>query len=191
MNVFICDIIGTYLENYDTKNSKEDLIEFVNHLQRLIEIEEMNELIFSFESSNALNEVKSCMIELSKYIEGTNIKMGMQFGSDKYLDIDGKEHLVPSIGKITQTTLLLSNKKVNKIYFADDNLLNQKMTENFLSGVNNINDNKSNYSISYNELVQFVPGLQNDDKKTKGLKTLNEILDNYINKLEKTNKMIK
>lgn len=194
MNYFICDIVGTYEGN--DFNRDEEIKKFVSNLNKLMELENMEELIFCFESSDDMKFVQKRITEFSKYIDGTKIKLGLQFSGNQYLD-NGEIIDIVTSGKMEQTVFLLHDKIVNNIYFADDSQMNNNMISRFLNKSLELKhkekygDNKK-YT-SYNKLINFIPGtnVKKSDMigiREKGLSALNKILDEYIEmiKLEKT-----
>src|SRR5574344_3032108 len=103
MNYFICDIVGTYEGN--DFNRDEEIKKFVSNLNKLMELENMEELIFCFESSDDMKFVQKRITEFSKYIDGTKIKLGLQFSGDQYLD-NGEIIDIVTSGKMEQTVFL-------------------------------------------------------------------------------------
>lgn len=193
MNYFICDIVGTY--NGDLPDRDIELKKLVDNLNNIIELENLEELIFCFESSDNMNFVKEHVKEFSRYIEGTRIKLGLQFSNNQYLDNDKVIDINPQ-GKMEQTVFLLQDKVINNVYFADDSQINNKMISRFLNKVLEQKHNEkykdTKTYIPYNKLIQFIPGtnVKKSDMigvREKGLSALNKILDEYIKmlKLEK------
>lgn len=196
MNYFVCDIVGTY-NGAESTNRDEQLKQFVKNLEKIIELENLEELIFCFESSDIIEFVIDNAREFSKYIEGTKIKMGIQFSGDKYIE-DGIKKELDRSGKLAQTAFLLQDKPVNNVYFADDTLMNQEMIGDLL--IRKLEkDHRDKYGDTkkfepYNKLVQFIPGTDIEEENKigttdKGISALNEILDKYIMKLELSKKL--
>lgn len=113
-SIVFCDIYGTFL-----KNTPKDVDKFVNHL---LNLDENDEMVFSFITTDRIDTVKQCMEQLDDYFDGTKIRFGYQYVEDrKYLN-DSVE--MTSKGKMSQILDELKANKYDKVYYFDDSSLN-------------------------------------------------------------------
>lgn len=153
-SVFYLDIRNTYT---GSENRNEELIKFVNNL---ISLDDNDELFVSFVSTDLMDVIKSCMDELTFYIQNTKIKFGNQFSENERLSMDGNTSIVDN-GKTIQIYNDLINSNYSKAYYADDTKLNVKIASTVINKkIPNIN------------LITFNP--------SDGIKDLNDILKQYI-----------
>lgn len=109
---FYCDIEGTYEGGEDRQIA---LMEFVSLLNQLDNSEEM---IFSFVSSDSIDEIKEYMRELEPYLANTKIRFGNQYSGN--LVITNKGIMPCKIGKSIQIYNDLSVGNCDRVYYADD-----------------------------------------------------------------------
>ena len=84
MNLFLCDIEGTYK---GSKNREEQLNRLINNLNKINEIDNSN-MIFSFISDSEFEDVKKCIKELKKYLSN-DITLGFQYANRyKFNDLE-------------------------------------------------------------------------------------------------------
>lgn len=138
MDMFFCDISGTYTGNEETR--KRDVENFSKNLSSLIDSDNADKLIFSFISSDNADFVKRYINELQKYITDPRIIFGYQYANDKKflinsIPIDCEE------GKTSQIMEAINlNKDIKSIYFADDTLLFHEMVDyiSIMCGISNV-----------------------------------------------------
>lgn len=149
-SIFYCDIEKTFRVDRDNallsrKERGLQLQDFVNSLDILCEAEGEEEFLFSFVSSNRIDDVINCIKEISPYINNSkHIKFSTSFAENK--KIIGED---PSTIKDCRTTKFsqivnnlrhiqddvyyeIENAKIDKIFFADDALINHMLVKNIL-----------------------------------------------------------
>ncbi len=119
MNLFLCDIEGTYK---GIENREEVLKRFINNLNKINEIDD-SKMIFSFISDDNYSEVNECFDEIKKYLTD-NIKLGFQYSSDY---IFNNNNIIKSNyrSKIEKCFDASNIDNINKIFYADDSVMNQ------------------------------------------------------------------
>lgn len=190
MNYFICDIIGTFSGGRDKRAS--ELERFVNNLEKLVEVDELDDLVFCFSTSEDMSEMKRSIIELEEVLKNSTIKMGPHFSYDEVLR-DGKVRLTRK-GKVFHAIEILKNQNVNNVYIADasypvqdvmKDTLEPRLEREYLVEHGSL----KGYN-KYNRLVQFTPGSDEDTEVSVGSNItsiigLNECLEKYIKKFSK------
>lgn len=171
MNIFFCDIIGTFYENEIDENEIKKLIKNINELAN---IDNVDKTIFSFVSSENIEYVSS-FVEILKNFLNDRIILGMQFSSN-YIMEQGNMIEISNESKSDQILYALKNNDIKNIYFADDMLINHLMVNNL---INEICPNM--------KIINIIPGTVINEEnmigtKEKGLFGVNKILNGYIEK---------
>lgn len=109
---FFCDIRGTFNGGTNRQKSLTDFAYLLNNL------DESEEIDFSFVSSDDTNTIKQYVNELNKYIKGSRVKFGKQYSCNKVIEKDKIEDI--AIGKTTQIYLDLAGTNYDKVYYAED-----------------------------------------------------------------------
>lgn len=170
MDIFFCDIVGTFEGNQE--NRVYEVKEFIEKILKLVEIDQVNHIIFSFISSENMEIVKQCINEIKPYLND-QIKLGIQF-SEEAIYFEGSVSEINMSGKLEQILYVTKKlEKVKNIYFADDSEINQKIISEVL---------KVKYP-NFN-IISFVPGTESKQffygNEQKGITGLNKIIDHYI-----------
>lgn len=162
--IFFCDIIGTLTGKQDRENN---IKVFCNNLRRIKEIDNLDTLYFSLISSNNLEEVMKLLYSFKTNLESEGITIGIQYADGK------KNHfgkvINSSEGKQTQMIDAIRILYPDKIYYADDTLINQKVASHIIRKCLNL------------DVIPFIPG---EDNTTKDISGLNRCLEKYV--FEKT-----
>ena len=168
MNLFLCDTEGTYK---GLENREKQLNRFICNLSKLNEMDETT-MIFSFVSSESKESVRTCVSELHEYLTD-DIKLGIQY-SNKYKFNKEKTIKTNMISKLDQCIDAINRVDAQKVYFADDSIMNQVIVIETLK-------------IKYPNID--IVGLNPSD----GIKGLNFEIENYISKHKKvkSKKLIK
>ena len=138
MDMFFCDINGTYTGDEETR--KRDVENFSKNLSSLIDSDNADKLVFSFISSDNTDYVTRYIKELQKYITDSRIIFGYQYANDKKFLIDSSP-VTCDEGKTNQIMDAINlNKDIKSIYFADDTLLFHEMVDyiSIVCGVSNV-----------------------------------------------------
>ncbi|MEG0826037.1 MAG: hypothetical protein RR404_01065 [Bacilli bacterium] len=177
MNIFFCDIQGTFSGDEKTRN--EDLKKFINNLLKIIEVDNLENLNISFITTGPIVLLKQAITDLIPLLEGIKITLGEQL-CDKYIILNSNlfEHRFKA--KSDQILALIKKHKPKKVYYAEDNQINQLITSQII--------NKTYPNIKY---VGFLPGTSinhpniycGSDRNIAGL---NQALESYHQQLEKT-----
>ena len=179
MNVFFCDIVGTfngYEENIKLRKEKIKIL-----VDKLIELSDNQILYFNFISGDNYLFVKRYIDEIQEYIKDTNIILDTNYCYNQIYK-NNTLYNNPYLCKWEQIySYVEDNPNINRIYFAEDSIINLQMTEELL--------NEEHKNI---ELIQFIPGLEINEynivgSKEKGIDSLINILTKYINNLKKNN----
>lgn len=178
MNAFFCDIIGTFDGDYP--NRSELLGKFVGILNNICLDLNIEQLTFSFISSNDMDEVLACVKELEPHLKNTRIVLGSQFSyMNEYKD--GKIDILPYNSKIDQMRYVYNGKDVKRIFYTDDNVMDQNLSSLLLPKV-----------YKDVELVHLIPNCRDSQiygdfeytTSTKGLTGLIEVLEHYYQKVK-------
>lgn len=129
MNIFFCDIRGTFDGSHEER--EEQLKRFVANLQKLMQIDGLNQLVFSFVSTDEMDYVKTVIEELKPYLVGTNIVLGPQMAYNEILINDVVKPYF--IGKTYQMMKYIDGEDLKNIYFADDTLLHHNILKFIIS----------------------------------------------------------
>ncbi len=173
MNIFLCDIGGTF-NCFNYENRHRDLKQFSNNLKQLMNYNSLNNLYFSFITADDIDFLKPYLNEIKKYLENTSIKLGPQFSQNSILT-NNSELPIQVKNKIDHIINILRNKDINTIFFADDMKMNHKILEEIISR-----------HYPQIELIHFMPGnninLENAfSNQSKGLESLNICIEKYLN----------
>lgn len=182
MDIFFCDIVGTFEGNQE--NRINEIKEFIQKVLTIVEIDQVDHIIFSFISSENMDIVKGCINEITPYLNN-QIKLGIQF-SEEQIYFEGLVKETNMVGKLEQIVYATKKlEKVKNVYFADDSEIMQIIVSNF-------------FERKYPEfnLVSFVPGTDSKNflygHEQKGIVGLNKIMDHYIyTKKPQTKPMVK
>lgn len=170
MDIFFCDIVGTYQGT--SQNRKQEVKKFVKKVLKLVEIDQVDHIIFSFVSSENMEIVKSCIDEITPYLND-QIKLGIQF-SESEIYFEGLIRQTEMSCKLDQI-LYVTRKlgEVKNIYFADDSEFIQTLVSDFFA-----------QKYPQFNVISFVPGTQSTrflyKTEQKGIDGLNKIMDQYI-----------
>lgn len=118
---FYCDIRGTF--DGGEANRKILLMELVNNL---INLDNSEEILFSFVSSDDINFINEYMQELAPFIKNTKIKFGNQYGAKKVFN-NGNVTDCP-IGKGFQIYYDLKDSDCKRVYYAEDSFSHRLTT---------------------------------------------------------------
>lgn len=155
MNIFFCDISGTFTGDVNREQSLKNL---ADNLNRLIESEDIPNLKFSFISSENPEFIKQYVKELKKYITNPKIQLGTHYGFDKKF-IEGEEPVECPMGKAGQIIDELKHyDNINKIYYDDDTPIYHVMID-YIARISDI---------PINSFIHIIPGIDED----------NEVFDN-------------
>lgn len=193
MNYFICDVVGTF--DGRSERRLEETRKLVLNLEKLMQVDGIDNLTFCFSTSEDFSEMKESIDEIEELLEGTNIKIGPHFSYDQVL-VDGKIKK-SSHGKLFHLIELLKEQDVNNLYIADStisiqnlifDLLEPSLKKFYLKEHGTLDGFKG-----FDRLIQFVPGMIQDNDKFIGATVtsivgLNETLEKY-NKKEKEQKV--
>lgn len=171
MNIFFCDIIGTF-KSKNSENRIQALKNFVDNLNNIIAVDHLDKLYFSFISSNHMEDVLMCVKELMPFIDNNKIIFGAQFSS-KHIFIDGERKRYDSC-KASQMMKFLDHKDIKNIYYADDTNINHTLFEHTIK--------KLHPEIN---IESFIPGTFKMTENAigideKGLSGLNKLLKIYV-----------
>lgn len=158
---FFCDITGTF--NSKPYENREDLLtNFITALERLSD----KEISFSFCSTNDIDYVIMCVNELRERFISHKIHLDWQYGdSQKWKD----DVFLPSFNnKCDQIKEDLKNSSYEKIFVADDNLIQISLSKKIIT---------SSPGVDKSKVYSFMP--QN------GLSSLIDLINKYIELSEK------
>ena len=175
MDIFLCDIVGTFTGN---ENRSEELRKLAKNLTKIADIDDVSVLSFSFISSCHSNQVNEYVKELSKYIDDKRIIFGQQFSS-QHKFIPGNDLQKCVAGKSSQILdIIKKEKNIKNIYYADDVSLFHDMIDNILEMTN----------FDYDNFIHIIPNSSNDNdnniisSSSKGIIGLNNCLNSIIKK---------
>ena len=175
MNIFFCDLRGTY--DGDIENRAKAIDRFVNNLRNICRILNIEEMLFDFITTDNMQTLITYIKEFEPYVENTQIKLDNQFSSDKkYYQgaIVENEH----DNKLAKIYHITKNKGVKRIFYADDTISQQKMIRGVLEKKE---PNIEVISIIPNNRLEF----ENAYVSNKyGIDGLNEAVETYIDTLE-------
>lgn len=128
ITLFLCDIEGTYKNDYE--NKQKDIKEFVEVINKLRKLNNSQKVVFSFMSQSNGIDVQECANTIKPFINESNIVLGKQYYDVGYI-INDIEHKIATRSKLSQMLEYIyemSNKyTINKIYYADDSKLGTYM----------------------------------------------------------------
>lgn len=179
MNVFFCDIVGTFNGYEENINLRKEKIKIL--VDKLIELSDNQILYFNFISGDNYLFVKRYIDEIQEYIKDTNIILDTNYCYNQIYK-NNTLYNNPYLCKWEQIySYVENNPNINRIYYAEDSIINLQMTEELLS------EEYKNI-----ELIQFIPGSEINEynivgSKEKGIDSLINILTKYINNLKNNN----
>lgn len=173
MNIFLCDISGTFDSSSNT-NRNSELIAFLKNLKDLINYDNLDNFSFSFITADNIDYLKPYYEELKSALNN-QITLGPQFSFNRIM-LNNKEISVQTKSKLDHIINILKKKNVKTIYYADDSSLNHEIIDAIIT---------RNYPNV--ELINFQPSCAIDKENCycslkKGLPGLNESINNYLNK---------
>lgn len=182
MTLFNSDIYNTF--NSESENREQYLNEFLNNMNGLIEKFGEENVLFSFYSTDKIEDVlkysKELLIAMKN--DNTNFKMSTQYGdkqkyeNDKIIDIDNSVQT-----KVDQMVKQIQIHKSNgviidRVIYADDSVINQQIFKYLI--------NRKEKDIEFISLVPNCDIKSNDEdyftSEKSGIKGLNECLSKYI-----------
>ena len=177
MNIFFCDVRGTFDGNVENRSKAVD--RFVNNLRNICQILNIEEMTFDFVTSEDMPTLLTFIKELEPLIKNTPIRFANQF-SDREKYYQGKIEESEHKNKLAQIYYSLKGKDIKRVFFADDTLVQQKIVKRVLR--------------TSNPQLDFVSIMPNTYQKTEdgyisekyGIDGLNEAVETYINNLENT-----
>ena len=128
MNYFICDVVGTF--DGRIENRAEETKKLISNLEKMMEIEELDNLTFCFSTSQDFSEMIESINELEELLKDSKIKIGPHFAYDQVM-IDGKVKRA-SQGKLFNLIELLKDKEINTVYIADATISIQELIMDLL-----------------------------------------------------------
>lgn len=176
MNVFFCDIRGTF--DSTTENRELKIKQFVNFLTKISQKLEIDDLIFRFITADDMDYLLGYVQELEPHTKNTPIRLTSQFSEhQKYKN--GEIIDIPYTNKLDQIRYISEGRNVDKIFYADDSIQNQIIISKVLSIL-----------CPDAEIISFIPGkesVKNLEKleknfytsPKKGIDGLIEIVSNY------------
>lgn len=173
MNIFLCDIGGTFDSSINT-NRNSEIIAFLKNLKDLITYDNLDNFSFSFITEGNIDYLKPYYEELKSALNN-RITLGPQFSFDRIM-LNNKEISVQTKSKLDHIINILNKKNVKTIYYADDSSLNHEIITSIITNhYPNI------------ELINFQPSCTKNNENfycslKKGLPGLNESINNYLNK---------
>lgn len=184
MTIFNCDIVDTFTG--DDKGRKEQLEEFANSSKILTHELGQDNMLFSFYSTDKIEEVLKYKNELNEVKDINHLDMKYHYRDKQKSDNNNIINLDASLkSKIDQMSNQIDEYKkdgidVNRVIYADDSEINQMIFKCYLK-----NKNKDI------EVISLIPGCNKEynDEKTftstkKGLDGLNDCINQYINCLK-------
>lgn len=131
MNVFFCDIRGTFDSVNDRKKS---LQEFTNTMLDIMSKLHINDLAFRFMTSDDMNFLIKYVNEVGPFFEETPIRLTSQFSSDQRYK-NGQIFDIAYHNKVDQVKYISMGKDIERVFLADDSSINIEMISNVLSKI--------------------------------------------------------
>lgn len=176
--IFFCDIYGTYF--YEKENRKELLKEFINNLIDLKIKDNINILYFCFITSDNVDYLMDAVEDIRYHLPNDIILDNQYFNNgvidlennvQREIDYDSKANII-----IDYVSEIKENKKIYKIYFADD--------YNLIHSLLNALNEKYGFNIISFEIGKSTELDDSFSSNDKGLKGLNYCLRKYNNEKE-------
>ena len=177
MNVFFCDINGTF--DHGEENRRNSVLKFVKSLLRLMKENNIDDLVFRFVTSDDIEYLLPYIHELEKEVVGSPIRLTSQFSYQYiYKNGDIKESIYNN--KLDQIRHVSENCDIERIFIADNSMINQLLLRRILT-----------ITCPKSKIVSFVPGIdeftENDmyGDRLKGINGLISSIEKYNNTISK------
>lgn len=184
MTIFNCNIVNTFTSNDDIR--KEHLEEFADNSKNLTHALGLNTILFSFYSTDKIDEVIRYKDELGSVKDITHLNMKYHYGDTQKWDNNTIIDLNKELKNKTDQMLNQIDEyekngiNVDRVIYADDSEINQTIFKCCLKNMNKDID-----------FISLIPGsnmegnnLDTFTSPKKGLDGLNECINQYINCLK-------
>lgn len=170
ITVFLCDIYGTYLQNYKSQEDNDRVIAlFLENLEKIRLKNHSDKIVFSFISTASRDIIEHEYSYIKSQNQNENIIFGPQFFEDGYISNE-KTFPLELKGKVAQILFYLDALRekydIDAIYYADDTKFYHILLANLLkSEVSSIIPERSDCLVELNTILESLANKVSDPEK--------------------------